>query len=76
VLAQHAIDQQTRCHWASLVLLVLAACWPQWFSYPGALALLVSQIWLTRNLWSAAKLYRQHSARLQTPSAGAGQAPE
>jgi hypothetical protein len=76
VLAQRPIDQQTRSHWASLVLLVLAACWPQWFSYTGALALLVSQIWLTRNLWSAAKLYRQHSARLQTPSAGAGQAPE
>lgn len=75
VLAQRQIDLQTRAHWVSLVLLVLAVCWPQWFSYPGALALLVSQAWLARNLWSAAQLYRQHSARLRTPSTQAPALP-
>ncbi len=64
VLPQRAIDLQTRAHWASLVLLVGAVCWPAGLAYPAGLALLVSQAWLARNLWSVLPVYRAHCAKL------------
>ncbi|TXH88049.1 MAG: hypothetical protein E6Q78_12440 [Rhodoferax sp.] len=64
VLPQRGIDLQTRAHWASLVLLVGAVCWPQGLAYPAGLALLGSQAWLARNLWSVLGVYREHCAKL------------
>lgn len=58
------IDAQSRAHWLSLALLVGAACWPAVLAYPAGLALLVSQLWLARNLWSVLPPYRAHCARL------------
>lgn len=64
VLPQRAIDLQTRAHWVSLVLLGGAVCWPVVFTYPAGLALLLSQAWLARNLWSVLRVYRDHCATL------------
>lgn len=60
VLPQRQIDGQTRAHWVSLGLVLGAALFPQWLAYPAALALLVSQAWLARNLWSVLPVYRAH----------------
>ena len=64
VLSQRSIDLQTRAHWVSLALLVGAVCWPVGLVYPAAVALVVSQAWLARNLWSVLPVYRAHCARL------------
>lgn len=64
VLPQRAIDLQTRAHWLSLALLFGAVCWPAGLAYPAGLALLVSQVWLARNLWSVLPVYRAHCAKL------------
>lgn len=64
VLPQRNIDLQTRAHWASLVLLVGAVCWPKGLAYPAGAALLLSQAWLARNLWSVLPVYRAHCAQL------------
>ncbi|MGQ0711989.1 MAG: permease [Rhodoferax sp.] len=71
VLPQRHIDRQTRAHWVSLALLVGAALWPTLLAYPAALALLVAQAWLARNLWSVLPVYRAHLqalAALETPA--------
>ena len=55
---------QFRLHLITLVLLVLASVWPQWFFYPAALLFAVEQAFLLINLLKAAHLYKTKSAEL------------
>ncbi len=75
LLPQRHIDRQTRAHWVSLATLVGAALWPTLLAYPAALALLVSQAWLARNLWSVLPVYRSHLQALATLDAAAKTKP-
>lgn len=43
----------------ALLFLLLASQWPALFTYPGALASIVSALWLARNMWSAFQIYQR-----------------
>lgn len=55
---------QWRVHVLALVLLVAAVFWPYWLARPAALVFAVSTLLLWRNLWRAARLYREIDAIL------------
>jgi len=65
VLAESQIDRQMVAHFVAFGLLVLAAFWPQWFVYPAGIGLIVANGWLFGNLLSAAKVYRDHLAKIE-----------
>lgn len=60
VIPSAQIERQVLAHFASLLLLLAATIWPPWFAYPAALALIVANAWLLRNLQLAVAFYRQH----------------
>ncbi len=49
---------QWRCHALALLLLALATLWPAWLLRPGALMLVVSNLWLGMNLLRAVRCGR------------------
>jgi hypothetical protein len=59
---------QFRFHLASLVLLALAAIWPQWFYYPAVLLFIISQAALLFNLSNAVRFYNLKIAELELAS--------
>lgn len=74
VIAGKQVDRQMQAHCVALALLLAAVLWPSWFTYPAALALLVANAWLLRNLLGAVAFYHQHRLQLETlPSATASQ---
>ena len=56
---------QFRFHAASLILLVSATIWPQWFYYPAALVFLIAQAALLFNLSNAVRFYNLKVAELE-----------
>lgn len=60
VLAESEMVRQMRFHFATLLLLLLAVCFPAWLVYPAGLALMASNAWLMRNLLLAVRAYRTH----------------
>jgi hypothetical protein len=65
VLSEQQMQRQMRAHFAALALLLLAVFWPEWFVYPAGLALIAANVWLLRNLLSAADVYRQHRLKIE-----------
>jgi len=57
---------QFRFHLASLVLLLLATIWPQWFYYLAAVLFVVAQAALLFNLLKAVRFYNIKIAELST----------
>ncbi len=55
---------QFRFHLASLILLILATMWPQWFFYPAAILFAIAQAALLYNLLNAARFYNIKIAEL------------
>ncbi|MDP3135549.1 MAG: hypothetical protein Q8N17_04345, partial [Burkholderiaceae bacterium] len=49
----------------ALVLLVVAACWPAWFSRPAGLAFALASGWLWLNLLAAVRRYGEHKADIE-----------
>lgn len=78
VLAETEMVRQMRFHFVSLLLLVLAVCFPAGFVYPAGVALIVSNAWLMRNLLLAIRAYRAHlrviDEKLAGQSGGSGAA--
>ncbi len=64
IIPEKAGLTQFRLHLITLVLLMLACVWPQWFFYPAALLFAVEQAFLLTNLLKAAHLYKTKSAEL------------
>ncbi len=64
VLSEPQMLRQMRAHFTALALLVLAALWPEWFVYPAGLAMIVANVWLLRNLLSAAGVYRLYRLKI------------
>jgi hypothetical protein len=64
IIPEKAGLTQFRLHLITLVLLVLASVWPQWFFYPAALLFAVEQAFLLINLLKAAHLYKTKYAEL------------
>lgn len=59
ILPEQDALRQFRCHLLTLPLLLAAALWPAAFTHLAGVALCVSSAWLARNLWQAARVYRQ-----------------
>ncbi|MCK5002015.1 MAG: hypothetical protein KAJ92_06390 [Gammaproteobacteria bacterium] len=57
---------QFRLHSISLVLLILAAIWPDWFFYPATLVFFIAQTALFFNLSKAVYFYNAKIAELET----------
>ncbi|KFB67959.1 hypothetical protein [Candidatus Accumulibacter vicinus] len=64
VIAMRQIDRQMYAHFLALALLLAAAFWPGWFTYPAGLMLLIANASLLRNLLSALACYRQHCLKI------------
>ncbi len=65
VIAGEQIDRQMRAHFVSLAVLLAAVAWPEWFTYPAGIALVVANSWLLRNLLAAVTFYQQHRSTIQ-----------
>jgi len=66
IISEVAGMWQFRFHLASLLLLVLATIWPQWFYYPAALLFAIAQAALLFNLFNAVHFYNAKLAELST----------
>lgn len=65
VLAEKHMLRQLSAHLAAFALLLSASIWPEWWLvYPAALALIIANLWLLRNLLLAAGVYRNHRNRI------------
>ncbi len=60
IIPEQRMDRQVRAHFAACVLVLAAVCWPSWIVYPAGVALIVSNVWLLRNLSSGVVVYRAH----------------
>lgn len=59
ILPDEVADKQFYAHLAALACIAAAAIWPTPFAHAAGLALAVSSAWLWRNLFGAARIYRQ-----------------
>ncbi|WP_374681271.1 hypothetical protein [Accumulibacter sp.] len=66
VIAGPRVHRQMHAHFAALVLLLAAVPWPQWFTYPAGLTLLLANAWLLSNLLAAVAFYRRHRLEIET----------
>jgi len=64
VLTEQQMRWQMLAHFTAFALLVLAVFWPDFFVYPAGLLLIVANVWLLRNLLSAAGVYRRHRFKI------------
>lgn len=71
VIAGQQINRQMRAHFLALALLLAAAIWPEWFTYPAGIALLVANGGLLRNLLAAVAFYRQQRTKIAALTAAA-----
>ncbi len=46
-------------------LLLAASAWPEWFTYPAGMALLMANAWLWLNLLAAVAFYRQQRSKIE-----------
>ncbi|GBG00930.1 hypothetical protein AZSI13_02570 [Azospira sp. I13] len=60
IMPESAMGRQMACHAAALALLAAAVLWPEWLARPAGAALLVSSLWLMRNLIGGVQVYRRH----------------
>lgn len=65
VIAGPQLDRQMQAHFVALALLLAAVLWPEWFTYPAGLALLLANAWLLRNLLAAVAFYRQQRLKIE-----------
>ena len=68
VIAARQIDRQLYAHVASLVLLLAAVIWPEWFTYPAGIALVLANVWLLYNLLTAVAFYRYQRLKMVAPT--------
>lgn len=64
VLDEKHIRRQMWTHFCAFGLLVLSVFWPLWFVYPAGVTLIFANAWLLRNLLSAVRVYRTHTAKI------------
>lgn len=65
IIAARDMDRQLLAHFSACALLLLAVCWPGIFVYPAAVALIVANGWLLRNLLAALAVHRQHLREIE-----------
>ncbi|HEB83281.1 MAG TPA: hypothetical protein ENJ11_10505 [Gammaproteobacteria bacterium] len=65
IIPENAGLWQFRIHFAALVLLALATCWPAWFFYPAVLLFALAQGFLLYNLLNAVRFYGAKRTALQ-----------
>lgn len=65
LLADLDMQRQMQVHAAALLLLLGAVFFPAWLARPAGLALALASGWLWRNLWLAARRYRQHGIEIR-----------
>jgi hypothetical protein len=68
VIATRQMDRQLYAHVVSLALLLAAVIWPEWFTYPAGLALVLANIWLLYNLLTAVAFYRYQRLKIAARS--------
>ncbi len=82
VLAEKRMLLHLRLHVAACASLLAAAVWPDWLARPAALRFVAAALCLLANLLAAARIYRQHAARVDARLAeiaadsAAGQVPQ
>lgn len=64
IIPEAAALWQFRFHLLSLVLLLSATLWPQWFFYPAALLFALAQVFLSFNLLRSVYFYNKKLAEL------------
>ncbi len=64
VLAESRMLRHLRLHLGACALLLAAVVWPVGLAHLAGLALMVASGYLFANLLAAARLYRQHAARV------------
>ncbi|MBL8374874.1 hypothetical protein [Accumulibacter sp.] len=77
VIATRQVDRQLYAHVVSLALLLAAVIWPEWFTYPAGLALVLANGWLLYNLLTAVAFYRYQCLQIaaQSSATPAAQGP-
>lgn len=65
ILPSLDMERQMKAYALALVLLVVAACWPAWFSRPAGLAFALASGWLWLNLLAAVRRYGEHKADIE-----------
>ncbi len=64
VIPTRQIDRQMYTHYLALGLLLAAVVWPDSFARAAGLALLVGNLWLLRNLLTAARVYQRRRIQI------------
>jgi len=64
VVPEFHLNGQARAHVVCVALVLAAAVWPAEFARLAGMALMLSCVWLLRNLLAAMALYRDYTARL------------
>jgi hypothetical protein len=75
VIATRQVDRQLYAHVVSLALLLAAVIWPEWFTYPAGLALVLANGWLLYNLLTAVAFYRYQCLKIAAQSSAIPAAP-
>ena len=65
IIDEQAMQRQMLSHFAAGTLLVLAVFLPEWVSWPAGVAIVISQAWLARNLWSGVSVFRAHCRKIE-----------
>jgi len=65
IIDERAMHRQMLSHFTAVILLILAVFWPEWVSWPAGAAIVVSQVWLARNLWSGVRVFRVHCRKIE-----------
>ncbi len=71
IIDERAMQRQMLLHFTAGALLVLAVFRPEWASWPAGAAIVVSQAWLARNLWSGVQVFRAHCRKIEMKRATA-----
>ena len=64
IINEQHMHRQMLSHFLAGALLSLAVFWPEWMAIPAGVAVVVSQAWLARNLWSAVMVFSDHRRRV------------
>ncbi len=64
IIDEQAMQRQRLSHFAAVTLLVLAVFLPE-LAWPAGVAVVVSQAWLLRNLWSGVRVFRAHCRKIE-----------
>lgn len=65
ILPSLDMERQMKAYALALLLLVVAALWPAWFSRLAGLAFALANGWLWLNLWMAVRRYGEHKVDIE-----------